>query len=175
MVLSDEKTVQRLGEIEISVGKASFAVRSWTDGLDPRKAAEKLLADANDGDIRALSWVKRFSDDGVTALIVRQIGLKMRRLPMTVQVIAVPAEKTFEYRIQLQDSGHITDEQFAVLLAFLVVKSGLASRIKTCEFTECKEPYFLGNSKAKYCSNKCGSNVRARKMRKNQKASQMLC
>ncbi len=153
---------------------ASFATQGWTDELDSGKAADKLLADANEGDRRALDWVRRFADEGVTPSIVRQIGMKLLKLPMTVQLIPAPVDKTFRWRVRLQDSSQLADDEFSYLLAMLVIRGGFASRFKKCEFAECVSPYFLGNAKAKYCSDKCGSNVRVRKMRHNQKARQML-
>ena len=130
----------------------SFAIQDWTAGLDPEKAAEKLLGEANDGDRRALYWVRRFTDYGVTNSMIRKIGRQFRQLNMTAQLIPVTAGKTFELRIQLPDKRQLTDEEFVHLLAMLIIRGELASRFKRCEFAECKMPYFLGNSKAKYCS-----------------------
>ena len=152
----------------------SFDVIDWTEDLDPEKAADRLLGSANDGDRRALAWVMRFTNYGVTSSMLDQIGAKFRQLEFMARLYRVPGAMTFEWRLRLPDKSQLTDDVFLHLLALLIIRGRIATRIKKCEFDECERPYFLGNAKAKYCSDKCGSNVRARKMRRNQKARESL-
>ena len=124
---------------------------------------------ANEGEETVLKWVKRVEKEGVTPALVIEINRALEK----INFIACPAllpgmEKLgFRYANPAGVDGWDDETTMTYWVANLIA-DGTLNRLKRCEFKECRK-YFLGNAKAKYCSDRCGSNVRVRKLRSKSK------
>ena len=72
------------------------------------------------------------------------------------------------------DFDHVPPvESIAALFFSSMALSGALNGLKRCESEECRN-YFIGNAKAKWCSDTCGSRERLRDKRRRDKERQML-
>ena len=144
------------------------------DALTPPQVAEiadVLLEEANDEYLHGGTWLERIYEEGVTETLIEELNVELEKRRVMSCNRLDPVTRQFKHR-ELKEVATSTGAVEALLVIILIYK-GEADRLKRCAFEECGK-YFFGNAKAKYCSDKCGSNVRIRKIRRNQKARQSI-
>lgn len=138
-----------------------------------REIADALLEEAHDdvtGNTRY--WFERVADDGVSPELINELNRSLGKRKVVSCSYIDPRTKRLRYR-ELKEVATSTESAGAVLIAALIVR-GEMDRLKRCLFDECQR-FFFGNAKAKYCSDRCGSNVRVRAIRnKQRKRSAMI-
>ena len=166
-----KKPYRRRSNLKVQTAELSFKFDDWIANLEPRKAAKILLKHAGEGDRTAMRYVRAFVANGVTESLIHRIDSKVRHIELPAQLRRTQGALSFEWRIGTPKPGQLTDEIYFALLALLAISSGEAARFKECRF--CKT-WFLGNAKARYCSDKCGSRIRIERKRKRDRERQMI-
>lgn len=161
-----KKPYSRKSNLKIHTAELAFRFEDWIAELEPRKAANRLLEDAENGNGNAKKYVNAFVTTGVTETLIKRIDSKLRKIDFAAQLRRTQGALTFEWRVGAPEPGQLAGEVYYALLALLAISYGEARRFKECEY--CKKR-FLGNAKAKYCSNNCGSQIRVRRKRAKDK------
>ena len=146
--------------------------------LDAARAAsdvDKFVAAANDGDKQALYWIRRLERYGVTASLLQDIVKIINRAQMIMSIVVVEDGENLrlDYRHDFPEHHVPAPEIFYAINFMSYLGAGALDGLKRCSLKECRK-YFVGNAKAVWCSDKCGSKYRARRMRKRNKERQML-
>ena len=131
----------------------------------PSDKVRRYIGYANAGDADWLKWIQRIERYGITNSLISDIN----RILLDVQVNAYPMLKPgigrMGFRYSFSKAG--SQPSYEAMIAFQIaclIGDGTLDKLKRCQFSECHK-YFLGNAKAKYCSDRCGSNVRIRQSR----------
>ena len=140
-----------------------------------RSAIDDLLTAANDGDKQALHWIRRLERYGPTASLLRDLAKPINHIQLTASLEVVEDREKLSFRWRHEPPEHWTlnPELYYAGIFIYLLGIGALDGLKRCSLKECRK-YFVGNAKAVWCSDKCGSKYRARRMRKRNKERQML-
>ena len=159
-----------------------------------RDRADWLLTFANAGIEPMRTWVSTIHSDGVTDSLAKDLNAKLRKGPM-------PAVFHFDRRARTLRPMHsplsedVPDEVKAAYLLSEMICDGVLDQLKQCELPsrfqqlarkfpslkpqirsgryDCSN-YFLGNSKARWCSNRCGTKFRKAEAKEEAKRRQII-
>jgi hypothetical protein len=131
-----------------------------------------VLKAANAGDERFLAWLRRVERHGVTHGLAEDINKKLLGFQM-------PACFVFNTETGKLEPGFFpfdlpkNDEVMIAFSVAVALADGALDTLKRCALKECSK-YFVGDPRAKWCSETCGSKYRVRNKRKKDKQRQML-
>ena len=141
---------------------------------DAHRIANELTIAANRGDELSTYWIDRLIREGVSDVLLRDASKRVGDVHVRSNLELDIDNRRFDWVSGPQrfDETPGADRVCALMVVHLI-SSGLVEKLKLCEFDECGN-FFLGNKKARYCNDKCGSIVRARQWRMRRREGQMM-
>ncbi len=141
---------------------------------DAGQIAIELATAANRGDDLSTYWISRLIEENVSHALLRDIFDRVSDVYVTSKLELDIDKKEFSWVYGPENFDvYPNAEKFCALMLVHLINAGIVEKVKQCERDECGN-FFVGNKKARYCDDKCGSIIRARKMRKQNKARQAL-
>ena len=140
--------------------------------LDRTTGAKELITAANNGNQDALYWIRRIERYGITESLMVDIARILKNIPIRAQLVLNRKDLTFRYEHTIDEPLSGIERIYALVILDMI-RDGALDGLKRCELNECRK-YFIGNAKARYCHDNCGAKVRARAMRRRNKAAQMM-
>lgn len=120
-----------------------------------------------------LKWLSRFYRYGISKKMLQELNAAMVEIKCSPWIYTDENDGyVLTYAINFDQIPPV--ESAAALFFSSMALNGELNGLKRCESHECRK-FYVGNAKAKWCSDTCGSRERLRKKRKRDRERGMLC
>ena len=137
-----------------------FRVGMIAFGNTGEALAERMAREANEGGELAAYWMDRLISKGVTPKVLTEVGTAVRNVRRVQGVVPDMKAKRFVWETYLPESDWIPSIESAfALIVVKIINEDVVPKLHRCEHTDCRK-YFVGDVRARWCSNSCGSKYR---------------
>ena len=149
----------------------SYALEHPTGEIAQR--VKNLLAYANLGWEIELRWIQRIERYGVSNRLVADLNEVLRDFRGNAWLAIDPASHCLQWKAAAPEGLEPDREMLIPFEIAQLLTEGGFDGLKRCAVKDCRN-YFVGNARAKWCSESCGSKHRVRMKRKRDKERGMM-
>ncbi len=112
-------------------------------------------------------WFDQISEKGINKKLIDKINSRIAHVNYRHVLIKSSNEET--YWRYIANGDQIDDPELSIAYGVAhLLENGSLKGLKKCKYEECK-CFFIGKTNQKWCSEKCGTSFRVKKMRRKNK------